>query len=512
MKKAGKVVGTDRLPSFEHPKMIKRDLSFDEFRTKTAKRFVINSTAHLYCYKSIERCYFYFRYSDFNGKRREMPLLTSFPINIKKTDWNRLKKTAVHHALEHWFERYNKDQPIDPIETRRMNHPRWRGHIKSPHPIFRKVMEEWLKGFKDAQSWTNWEKRAAHYRGLLRLYAKDIAQTEIDRITPEDIWTAIKPIWQSRPSTADLLLGLFNKVFVWAINQRDRATQEKRWAIKENPADRKGILSNDIALFSNHRAKRENFSALDYREIPLFMKALYEEQSPLSLGLMFQILTATRTQAVRLMRHDEIHQNESGFLWEIPEAHDKMKDRGRNQKTQRERTIYLSEQALRVIQEAQRFSREKSSSAYVFTGRNPIKPMGATSFNTLINRLDAQKELEDAKNRQSPAALRGWKDKQKYDEWKKIRQIDGQKPPKFVITAHGTSRASFKSWAMNQKDRNGRPKYREVVIEFSLLHQDRNDHFGGAYSRSRYIEERIALMQDWGRFCFSKIDADGTKE
>lgn len=490
--------------------MIKKDLSFEEFIARKSKRFVIDSTARLYCYKSTKRCYFYFRYSDFSGRRREMPLLTSFATDIKKADWNRLKKEATTKALIHWFERYNKDNPIDPIEARRLNHPRWKGHIKSGHPTFKNVMEEWLNGFKEAQSWANWKKRATHYRGLLRLYAKDIAYTEIDRITPGDIWHTIKPIWQARPSTADLLLGLFNKVFIWAINQRNLTTKEKRWRITENPADRKGILGNDITLFSNYRAKRENFSALDYRDIPLFMKALYEENTALSLGLMFQILTATRTQAVRLMRLDEIHQTETGYIWEIPEAHDKMKDRGRNQKTKRERTIYLSEQALSVIQKSKQLSKHKSASAYVFPGRNNSKPTGITSFNSLISRLNKKKEKEDAKNRKIAVALRGWKDRQKYEEWKKIKQIEGQKPPKFVITAHGTSRASFKSWAMNQKDENNHPKYREVIIEFSLLHQDRNDHFNGAYSRSLYIEERIGLMADWGKYCFSLIDTQST--
>lgn len=484
---------------------MKTDLSFEEFIAKHSSCFVVNSTARLYCHKSVKRCYFYFRYTDFNSRRREMPLLTSFSIDIRKSEWNRLKKEAVSKALVHWYERYNKDHPIDPIESRRLRHPRWKGHIKSANPTFRNVMEEWLNGFKEAQSWTNWKKRAVQYRGLLKLYAQEIATREIDQITPADIWHAIKPIWQSRPSTADLLLGLFNKVFIWAINQRNMVTQEKRWTINENPADRKGVLGNDITLFSNRRAKRENFSALDYREIPRFMKTLYEERSSLSLGLMFQILTATRTQAVRLMKPEEIRKNETTCIWEIPEAHDKMKDRGRNQKSQRERTIYLSAQALRIIQEARkRF--KKQSSPYVFPGRNSSKPMGITSFNTLISRLDAQKEIEDAENPRLPAALRGWKDLQKYEEWKNIQQIEGQKPPKFVITAHGTSRASFKSWAMNQKDAEGRPKYREIVIEFSLLHQDRNDHFDGAYSRSLYVDERIALMTDWGQYCFSLID------
>lgn len=76
-----------------------------------------------------------------------------------------------------------------------------------------------------------------------------------------------------------------------------------------------------------------------------------------------------------------------------------------------------------------------------------------------------------------------------------------------VITAHGTARSGFRTWAKDDRLGHNR-KFDQEAAELCLLHCKASDNYHGAYDRARLSSERQRLMDDWGEFCCSLVSDD----
>lgn len=161
--------------------------------------------------------------------------------------------------------------------------------------------------------------------------------------------------------------------------------------------------------------------------------------------MMFAILTASRMKAVRLATWGEI--DFENRLWDIPPSRPKTNE-------------------------------------WIFKTDNGGNFSGAATT-ALIRRMhDRQKALDGI----------GWIAPDKSKREGKV----------CVITAHGTARSGFRTWAKDDRLGNNR-KYDQAAAEPCLLHCKSSDDYHGAYDRARLSTERQQLMNDWGKFCFSPI-------
>jgi integrase len=190
-------------------------------------------------------------------------------------------------------------------------------------------------------------------------------------------------------------------------------------------------------LGTDHR-RVTHHAALPWREVPAFVCELRQStaQEVTKLAFEFMILTAARSGEVRGALWSEISLEEK--LWTIP-GNDPVTSR--RMKAGEDHTVLLSRRCIEILVEA----RSLHDGELVFPGPNGT----AISDNTF------SKLMRD-------------------------RRIVG--------TPHGF-RSAFKDWAAETG-------VRDEVSEAALAHADGN-RVRAAYRRTRFIEERTALMQRW---------------
>ena len=212
----------------------------------------------------------------------------------------------------------------------------------------------------------------------------------------------------------------------------------------DNPAG-DGIRGS-VKRWSSHR-KVTHFKALPYQQVPgVIDKILYSQgMRETRLAFAFLILTAARSGEVRGARWDEI---ENG-VWTIP---------AERMKADRPHAVPLSIQASVVLQGA-RDAVDKR-----------LKRRPDYDANGLIWPHPSGKPLSE-----NALSLRAKKDG-------------------LGCTPHGF-RSSFKGWATSQGD------WAWETIEISLAHRVGNS-VAQAYFRDDLLEQRRAVMQDWGDFCW----------
>jgi integrase len=189
----------------------------------------------------------------------------------------------------------------------------------------------------------------------------------------------------------------------------------------------------------HHRAT--HFPALPWREVPGFVRAL--RQGPAStvtkLAFEFLILTAGRSGETRGALWQEIDVDDR--LWTIP-GNDPQT--GRGTKSGETHKVPLPQHAISLLREARKLHDGK----LIFPGSTG-KPLSDNSLSKL---------MRDAR-------------------------VAG--------TPHGF-RSAFKDWAAEAG-------VRDEISEAALAHADR-DKVRAAYRRTRFLQERIALMESWAKF------------
>ena len=211
-----------------------------------------------------------------------------------------------------------------------------------------------------------------------------IGQIEIENIQPEHIRDLLLPIWGRSPSTSSKVLADVRAILRWTIALRLREN-------RENPADLNGALGVLMEPYSKNRKTQDNHSSLDFHEIPAFVKDIKALRSRTSEMLLFSILLAARSKAVRNAKWEDI--DIENKIWHIPPEDDKVKDEKRS------RHIYLNDAAVSLLKEVIRFP----ESPYVF-----CSPHGGTytdmAMNQVIRKAHARKKIVDGF---------GWIDKEK---------------------------------------------------------------------------------------------------
>lgn len=155
--------------------------------------------------------------------------------------------------------------------------------------------------------WRN-AKHAAQWSSTLETYAfPQFGDLGVNAIQTSHVLGALKPIWTEKPETASRVRQRIEAVIDYATSNGQRDGP--------NPARWRGHLQNLLAKPSSVRSV-EHYSALDWRQLPEFMKALEKRQGVSARALQFLILTAARSGEVRGMRWNEIDL-ETG-VWTVP--------------------------------------------------------------------------------------------------------------------------------------------------------------------------------------------------
>lgn len=393
------------------------------------------------------------RYQDTSGNRRCMSLGLRSSMLLSEA---RSKATAIHARL-------SKGINPTPKSTTRRQAKVLQSSKKaaSASKSFADVMDLWLKYRVETNYWVNDRKEPYATSNLLaRHVLPHLGKVSINTITVEDIRDVLVPIWTTKTITAKKALRNIRAILNWARAMNYRESSEDLCSL-QGPL---GVLMEGAR---KNAVRKENFAALPYDKIPAFIQALWHIDGRSRWMLMFAILTASRMKAVRFATWGEI--DFENRLWEIPPEHDKIKD------LKRDRTIYLSRQAIEVLQKV-RPDRPKADDLIFKTAKGGSFSDAAT--NALIRRMHASKKALDGT---------GWIDPDKSKREGKV----------CVITAHGTARSGFRTWAKDDRFGNNR-KYDQEAAELCLLHSKASDDYHGAYDRARLSTERQRLMDDWG--------------
>ncbi len=288
-----------------------------------------------------------------------------------------------------------------------------------------------------AENEAGWKSKiyARQWLSALQNYAfPKLGDKTTGEITAADIIATLSPIWQDIPETARQVRNRICAVLDYA--------HAKGWRSSEAPSGN-GSLKAGRGLPRQVKGPVHR-KAMPYVAIPAFITSLQRKHSYGRLALELLILTAVRSQEVRLATWDEFDLDEG--LWTVPAEH---------MKRAKAHIVPLSQAALSVLHRAAAL--KLAGCDYVFPGVNG----GAMSDMTLL------KVLRDAGE---PYHVHGF-------------------------------RSALTDWAANE----GFP---DAVVEAALAHKTpdavqaayrRTTYLG----TSDKPGERVRLMGVWGAYCAS---------
>lgn len=311
--------------------------------------------------------------------------------------------------------------------------------------------------------WRNNERGESVIRGYLRRHINPvIGDIPIARLTPQDVFRVLQPIWQSTTDAAPYSKTIIFHVFRWA--------KAQGWCSQENPADSNGVLGVLLEPLNPGRKKARNMPALDFNQIPDFFCELIASNDISYRAVAFSILCCLRSKMVRNARWEDVDFKKKTLT--VPETNLKTKGRG-------EHTVYLSKQALDILKDL----RVMTDCPWIFPSVRKSKPLTDASLSAVFRRLHAKKIEEDGI---------GWVDPH-------LTEKEG-KP--VVATQHGTARACFKTWARTGQNRS---LFDDDAVELCMAHKLKDD-YAGAYNRATLEPERRKVMQAWADYCYSKYE------
>lgn len=323
---------------------------------------------------------------------------------------------------------------------------------------FHKVFEEYIIFKRENGAFINNKRAEKIIRSIIYNHVYPLLKfTAIEKIEPIDIQKVLKPNWTTKIGLSERLVSQLKQIFSYA--------QAMNY-IKENPVNMQGALGVLLKPLNTLREQKGHYAALDYKDIPEFCLEVFKESktSLAAKALLFSILTATRSKAVRYMKWSELDLRLK--LWKIPLENDKSKIVARN------REIFLSSYAITLLKNIT-FSNE-----YVFFNRE-FKPFSDSALSKVIKVINTKRKLN-----------------------KENLFID--KITNKPITQHGTARATFKTWT-KADDLGNHLKFASDAVELCLLHE-RKDPLKGAYDRSKFEKERRYIIEEWGKYCCSLFD------
>lgn len=213
-------------------------------------------------------------------------------------------------------------------------------------------IEEEFRNAKHRQQWRN----------TLITYAASIWDLDLNEIATDHVLACLKPIWETKLETARRVRGRIERVL-------DAATVRKL-RTGDNPARWTGHLK---MVLPNKKPKPKHFSAMDYSEVPDFMKRLESVDTVGAKCLRFAILTGSRSGEARMATWDEIDLENA--LWTLPEN---------RTKTEIEHRVPLSDAALDILHEMN----TARTCELVFPGTKPARPLSDMTLTAILRRWD----------------------------------------------------------------------------------------------------------------------------
>ena len=437
-----------------------KSLKISNLKKLPAGKYPIGLVPGLYLFKNTNgSSSFVLRYtSPTQCKRRYIGLGSINHVSVKE---------ACDKAIE-----YKKliSEGIDPIEYKHQQKLQAQSLALQEILSFQKVAMEW-HGVRSKGGFFSSLKEEKGTLSMLRRYAfPTLGHLNINEISAKEIKKCLEPIWVTKHHTAEKLKSHLAKILRWATatGQRER---------DDNPTDLRASLGILLEPYKKKIPEKNHFAKCPVSQIPALMEEIHNHPFSISArAVEFAILTATRSNAVRQAKWNEFDLKKG--IWTIDRCNDKIKTH------KRDRTIFLSKQAIDLLQKLPKYT----ESPYVFT-----KPFGGClgddAFRMFIIGLHQNKKAIDGI---------GWVD----DEI-----LENGKPKQ--ITIHGTARSTFKTWSKDDTLGNNR-RFDSEAVELCLLHQ-RDDAYRGAYDRSKLEKERRFVMDEWGKYCYSVIEKTNSK-
>ena len=284
---------------------------------------------------------FVFRYM-LNGASNDMGL---GPVD--------LVSLAEARELAHTYRRALHDGN-DPIAVRKA------AKGTSPSiPTFKTFAEKWIDD--NGERWRN-AKGAPQWRHSLRTYAyPTIGDLPLNQIATGHIVDVLKPIWSTKPETADKLRSRMNQIL--------DAAKSLGYRTGDNPCSWRGNLKG---LLPAHRKATKHYAAINFAKVPAFIKALRKQIGIVApKAFEFLILTMTRTSETTGARWEEFDLRAKA--WTIP---------AERTKANREHRVPLSAGAMTILKGMPR------EGDYVFPGQVPGRPLSNMAFLQMLKRME----------------------------------------------------------------------------------------------------------------------------
>lgn len=272
--------------------------------------------------------------------------------------------------------------------------------------------------------WKNPKHRAQWWSSLETYAFPRLGKMRVDAIDTDDVLAVLRPLWTTKLETGRRVRQRIVAVLDWAVGER----------LRSQPLHVAGV---NKALPYIKRVV-EHHPAMEYSEIADFLPRLRERETMARLALELLILTATRSNEVRLADWREV--NLEKRLWSIPAS---------RMKGGKPHVVPLSDQAARVLSRA--LELKTIGQQTVFAGARRGKPLSDMALVKVMRDMGLS------------------------------------------VVPHGF-RSSFRDWVSEETD------YPGDIAEAALAHTIRNKT-EAAYRRGKLLDKRRRLMADWADYC-----------
>ncbi|HBP0077221.1 tyrosine-type recombinase/integrase [Pseudomonas aeruginosa] len=294
-----------------------------------------------------------FRYRS-GGKLRDMGL-GSFPgiglqdARIKAADARKLIASGRDPLRERELEREGEREAQRASEAKQAT--------------FERQVEDYIKAHGGAWS----EKWRKGWLSKMKRYAFPvIGRLPASEIETEQVVEVLKPIWNSKPRTADEIRGQIEQVL--------DAAKALGWRKGENPARWRGHLDNLLSREAKKAArKRTHFPAMKWQELPALMAELQGVETLSSFAAQLAILTGARPHMARFARWDEFDLESRTWSLSI----------GR-MKSRRAFVIPLADPVAELLRKIPRIE----DSPFLFPGRGKSGVMHANAVRNLLHDMN----------------------------------------------------------------------------------------------------------------------------
>ncbi len=300
-------------------------------------------------------------------------------------------------------------------------------------PTFEKVASKYMTmRLRLAPGEGGWrsDKTRKQWQSLFERYVyPEIGTRPIDQITAPEIVNFLRPLWNEKRETARRVKQRIGLVFQYARGEGMTTAQ--------NP------ILDVVASLPKKKIRPKHFTALDYHELPEFMRWLRDVETPAMsrLALEFTILTVARTGEIIGAKWNEIDLKKA--LWAIP---------AERMKAGKQHRVPLSNRCLHILKTLKPMT---GNSGWVFESQSPGRPLSNMAMLSLLKRHDKK------------------------------------------FTVHGF-RSSFRDWVGEQ---TGFP---HAAIEKCLAHEPASK-VESAYARGELLDKRREIMNAWQAYALSEI-------